>query len=94
MTENTGISKDIMMMGPNDNTAVCLRDLTAGEKVSAEAGTKIITANVQDNIPRGHKICVREIQMGASVIKYGEIIGKANADIHIGQHVHVHNVVD
>jgi len=51
-------------MDPNDNTAVCLRDLKAGEKVSAEAGTEIITANVQDQIPRGHKICVREIQAG------------------------------
>jgi len=94
MAESNGISKDILMMDPRDNIAVCLRDLKAGENVSVKSATEIISAKVLDQIPRGHKICMREIQKGEHVIKYGEIIGKANTDIHAGQHVHVHNVVD
>ena len=43
-------------------------------------------------IPFGHKIAVASMAAGAPVIKYGEVIGVATAEIRPGQHVHVHNV--
>ena len=43
-------------------------------------------------IPFGHKIAVAAMAAGAPVIKYGEVIGVATAEIRPGQHVHVHNV--
>ena len=94
MVESKGVAKDILMLDPKDNIAVCLRDIKAGERVSLRLGTETINAKVLDSIPRGHKVCVREIQKDAKVIKYGEVIGKANTEILIGQHVHVQNVVD
>jgi len=94
MVVKKGVSQDMLMMDPLDNIAVCLRDFKADEKVSLRMGPKTIHVKVQDQIPRGHKVCVKEIQNGAQVIKYGEVIGKASTEIHIGQHVHVHNVVD
>lgn len=94
MAETKGIAKDIMIMDGRDNVAVCLRDIKADEQLSVLTGVETISLKALDQIPRGHKICLREIQEGSQVIKYGEIIGKAKMDIHMGQYVHVHNVAD
>ena len=39
------------------------------------------------NIPAGHKYALCDINKGEYVIKYGEIIGKATADIKSGEWV-------
>lgn len=43
-------------------------------------------------IPAGHKFALKDIKKGEYVIKYGEIIGKATADIQKDEWVHTHNV--
>lgn len=45
-----------------------------------------------ENIPAGHKYALREIKKGEYIVKYGEIIGRATADIEQGEWVHTHNV--
>jgi altronate hydrolase len=47
---------------------------------------------VCEAIPRGHKVSMRAIPAGASVIKYGNPIGVATQEIPPGAHVHTHNV--
>ena len=42
-------------------------------------------------IPLGHKIAVRAIAAGSSVIKFGVTIGVASKDIAAGEWVHLHN---
>lgn len=42
-------------------------------------------------IPLGHKVALTHIAEGDDVIKYGEVIGRASADIPAGSHLHVHN---
>lgn len=42
--------------------------------------------------PAGHKIARTAIAQGAAVVKYGQIIGYATADIALGEHVHSHNL--
>lgn len=49
--------------------------------------------NVIGDVPYGHKIAVRDIQMGEPIMKYGERIGAASADIRKGEYVHIHNMV-
>ncbi len=48
--------------------------------------------NVEVRVEDGHKYAVREIKAGENVIKYGQPIGHATADIKVGEHVHTHNV--
>ena len=48
--------------------------------------------NVENSIPRGHKIALRPIASGAPVIKYGQVIGAATRDIIAGEHVHTENL--
>lgn len=46
----------------------------------------------KDYIPLGHKVAMKNIKAGDTIIKYGHDIGKAIADIPKGGHVHVQNV--
>jgi altronate hydrolase len=45
-----------------------------------------------DGVPRGHKVAVRGIAAGASIRKYGQVIGVATEPIAAGDHVHTHNL--
>jgi (2R)-sulfolactate sulfo-lyase subunit alpha len=45
-----------------------------------------------NDIPIGHKVATQPIRHGDTVIKYGFDIGKAVADIKVGEHAHVHNI--
>ncbi len=44
------------------------------------------------DIPAGHKYASKDIKKGETVIKYGQIIGRASTDIRAGEWVHTHNV--
>jgi (2R)-sulfolactate sulfo-lyase subunit alpha len=43
------------------------------------------------DIPIGHKVALKDLSAGDTVMKYGEDIGKIVADIAQGEHVHTHN---
>src|SRR5438552_893010 len=43
-------------------------------------------------VPRGHKVAVRDLPSGAEVHKYGQLIGVATQPIRTGEHVHGHNL--
>jgi (2R)-sulfolactate sulfo-lyase subunit alpha len=45
-----------------------------------------------DTVPLGHKIALGKIKAGDAIIKYGNDVGRAVADIGEGHHVHVHNL--
>jgi (2R)-sulfolactate sulfo-lyase subunit alpha len=44
------------------------------------------------DIPIGHKLAIKPMHQGDTVIKYGTDIGKVVADIGTGEHAHVHNI--
>ena len=48
--------------------------------------------NVDVDLSDGHKYALRDIKAGENVIKYGNPIGHATADIKKGEHVHTHNL--
>jgi altronate dehydratase len=79
----------LVILDPRDNVATAADDLQAGET----ATTGDLSVEIRDDVPRGHKIALQPIPTGANVIRYGEIIGSATADVAIGQHVHVHNLI-
>jgi predicted RecA/RadA family phage recombinase len=83
---------DALAVHPDDDVAVALRDMQAGEAVDVRRAGTIIRAKVTEAIPLGHKFALHPLPKGASVRKYGECIGVATADIAPGSHVHVHNM--
>ena len=44
------------------------------------------------DIPIGHKVALKDLAEGDTVIKYGVDIGRVIAPIKAGEHLHVHNV--
>lgn len=77
-----------------DDVGVAVVDLTKGEEVVGvymDDGSQISLV-VQDQIPLGHKIALRNIKKGEKVIEYAEPIGVATQDINKGGYVHVHNI--
>jgi altronate dehydratase len=77
----------IIVISEADNVATALEPLSPGTVLNGAA-----SLTVRDAIPRGHKIALRLIPAGSSVMKYGSPIGVAIADIPPGAHVHTHNV--
>lgn len=55
-------------------------------------GDQTISCQVSDPIPIGHKLAIRDLAEGDSVIKYGVDIGRVIQPIKRGEHLHVHNV--
>ena len=63
-------------INPDDNVAVALQDLSKGEVVEG------VTLSM--DIPRGHKIVLRDLKAGDNVIKYGFPIGHVTQDAPAG----------
>lgn len=53
---------------------------------------KTITIKALSDIPIGHKLAIKPLDLSATVIKYGVDIGRAVAPIQVGEHLHVHNL--
>jgi len=53
---------------------------------------KTISLPCVQDIPLGHKVALKDMAVGDTVIKYGVDIGKVVAPIKKGQHAHVHNI--
>ena len=73
---------------------VVVEGITAGQSLEGWVmdTDQTLSITVNDPIPLGHKFALRDISDGETVIKYGENIGRAVADIPKGNHVHVHNL--
>ena len=76
-----------------DSCVVVVEEVKQSQVISYYNGNKEGESVIADqDIPVYHKAAIREIRQGEPVIKYGEPIGYATQDIHVGDHVHIHNV--
>jgi len=73
---------------PADDVAVAVQALTAGDELMVE-GERVALA---DDVPTGHKLALRPLARGQTVVKYGFPIGAATAPIACGAWVHSHNL--
>jgi altronate dehydratase len=97
---STAARRLIYRITPRDNVATALVEIAPGATldVDDDAGTGTGTGGATRQvvaraaIPFGHKIAVAAIAAGEPVVKYGEVIGLATAQIAPGDHVHTHNV--
>jgi (2R)-sulfolactate sulfo-lyase subunit alpha len=53
---------------------------------------RTIQIQAQQDIPIGHKIAIKSMTTGDTVLKYGIDMGRVVAPIEVGQHAHVHNI--
>ncbi|WP_051404991.1 UxaA family hydrolase [Bacillus cihuensis] len=79
-----------LKLNPNDNVAVALKNLKSGELLSIQGEKDQI--KVMEDISYGHKVATSYIKNEGKIMKYGECMGIATAEISPGFHVHVFNV--
>ena len=77
----------VLRLNAVDDVAIALDDLAEGER------TEGLDGPLRSAVTTGHKVAVRAVAAGAVVRKYGQVIGRAAADIAVGDHVHSHNLV-
>ena len=53
---------------------------------------KTIEVKARQDIPIGHKVALRDMAPGDTVLKYGIDMGKVVAPIQAGDHAHVQNI--
>jgi (2R)-sulfolactate sulfo-lyase subunit alpha len=46
----------------------------------------------RQDIPIGHKVALKDLAVGDTVVKYGADMGRVVAPIKAGEHAHVHNI--
>ena len=84
-----------LVHSPKDNVGVVvvegLKAGTAMLGVVTENDTTL-QLDARQDIPIGHKVALKPMKKGDTVVKYGEDIGKIVADVGAGEHVHVQNL--
>tara|TARA_X000001036_G_scaffold88375_1_gene80503 strand:- start:174 stop:461 length:288 start_codon:yes stop_codon:yes gene_type:complete len=86
---------DLIIHDEKDNVAVVVIETTKkGQNCSAwiMENDKTVKVDSIADIPLGHKIALRDLKEGDTILKYGHDIGKVVKSIKKGDHVHVHNV--
>ncbi len=79
----------------NDSVGVVVVEgVTKGQKLSGWImdQNKDISMDARSDIPIGHKLAIKPLANGDTVIKYGVDIGKTVAAIAVGEHAHVQNL--
>ena len=80
---------------PGDSVGVIVVEgIKKGDKLNGWVmdGDTTMEFETLDDIPIGHKIALKDLAVGDTVIKYGTDIGKVVKAIKRGEHLHVHNV--
>jgi altronate dehydratase len=84
----------VLKIHEKDNVGTAIVEIPTGHKAKVLFDDRLESwVRAKEPIPMAHKIALRDIEKGAKVLKYGECIGQADADISTGCHVHVHNIV-
>lgn len=82
------LSQVAVLLHPADDVAIAKVPLASGTRLD-HADT---TLTVAQFIPAGHKVALRDIEAGAFIRRYGQVIGLATQPVRVGEHVHSHNL--
>ena len=80
--------KSFIKINPSDNVAVALQPLAKGTVIELDNSTFTLT----EDIMQGHKFALKSLKPGDSIIKYGNPVGHATAEISAGSWIHTHNL--
>ena len=73
---------------------VVVEDVTRGTAMTGWVmdDDRTIELEARQDIPIGHKVALRDMQPGDTVVKYGIDMGRVVAAVRKGEHAHVHNI--
>jgi (2R)-sulfolactate sulfo-lyase subunit alpha len=88
-------SPHFLVHSPRDNVGVIVVEgLASGTDMLGviTETDKTLKLKAKSAIPIGHKVALKALKKGETIITYGEDIGRMVADAGVGEHVHVHNL--
>lgn len=71
-----------------DSVAVLLEEAAAGDWIESPAGA----LSLREPVPMAHKVCLKDMEAGEPVIKYGQEIGRMTQPAPAGSWIHRHNL--
>jgi len=80
---------------PGDTVAVVVVEgVKAGTELTGWVMDEDRTVNLlaRQDIPIGHKVALKDMKAGDTVVKYGIDMGRVVEPIRAGEHAHVHNI--
>jgi altronate hydrolase len=77
----------VLQLDPSDNVLIALRNLRTGERINFSGHEHALVSDV----PAKHKFATEEIPLGANIVMYGVLIGKAREPIRAGEVVTTRN---
>jgi (2R)-sulfolactate sulfo-lyase subunit alpha len=86
---------DFIVHNEDDTVGVVVVEkATAGQELTGwvMATDRTIRLEALADIPLGHKVAVKAMVNGDTVIKYDHDIGRAIEEIPVGAYVHAHNI--
>ena len=87
---------DFVVHDEGDSVGVVVVEGSRSRGRTSPAGSWIRTrtspSRAASDIPIGHKLAIKPMKAGDTVVKYGVDIGRVVADIAVGEHAHVHNI--
>ncbi len=81
-----------VLINDTDTVVTTTSKILADSHVTFQQLGKSITIQSNSDIPKYHKVAIKDVKKGDAVLKYGEKIGLATQDIQVGDHVHTHNI--
>ena len=84
-----------VLHGADDNVAVVVVEgVTAGMALTGWImdEDRMVGIQARQDIPIGHKVALKDMAVGDTVLKYGIDMGKVVAPIKAGEHAHVQNI--
>jgi altronate hydrolase len=78
-----------LMIHPDDNVLVALKDLPAGSAIFFNGQS----FQLKENVPAKHKFFIQDMHSGADIIMYGVLVGKTQSEIQCGQAMTISNTV-
>jgi altronate hydrolase len=78
----------VMQIDERDNVLVALSDLQSGEQVTSESETYVL----ETDVPAKHKFAKEALGVGAHIVMYGVVVGKAVEPIRRGERLTTRNI--
>jgi altronate hydrolase len=82
------VIQSVLKLHPDDNVLIALRDLRQGERINLPGHSLTLTSDVLAK----HKFATADLAIGAPVLMYGVLVGKATAYIPQGSALNTRNI--
>lgn len=83
-----------MLLHPQDNCLISRSALDSGEMLLIDGERlPLVLARAQKSLAPGHKVARKSLNVGDKVLRYGAVIGTVTAQIAMGEHIHLHNLM-